>query len=161
MAYFIFQKDLDNVEGTLYRIAENLSDLNNLTITQSIYKIIEDSQSNFEAVKCGLKDVVKYNNNTIIYKDTSAIPITDRLDKNGNVIKSAKEQLNDMISIYKESIKQFLKLNPNHPLFNRWNEYYNQLNSLNLDNITYPFTKSLEQYFKDSGQIYLNPLQLP
>jgi hypothetical protein len=39
MSYFIFVKDLNNVEGTIYRIAENQDDLNNLNITQSIYKI--------------------------------------------------------------------------------------------------------------------------
>ena len=51
MVYFIFGKNLDNIEGTIYRIAENQSDLNNLNILQSDYKIIEDSQSNFNLVK--------------------------------------------------------------------------------------------------------------
>jgi hypothetical protein len=32
MSFFIFLNNLDNVEGTLYSIAENQSDLNNLNI---------------------------------------------------------------------------------------------------------------------------------
>jgi len=47
MSYFIFLKNSDNIEGTIYKIAENQSDLNNINITQSDYKIIQDSQENF------------------------------------------------------------------------------------------------------------------
>lgn len=161
MSYFIFLKNSDDIEGTLYKIAENEYDFNNLNIDKSSYKIIEDSQSNFEAVKYGTKRVLKYNNNIIIHEDIVPTPIADHLNKKGDIIKSAKEQLNDNISSYKENIKNFLKNNPNHPLFDRWNKYYNQLNSLNLDSIIYPFTKTLEQYFNDLGQPSLNPLQLP
>ena len=126
MAYFIFTNNSDNIEGTLYRIAENQFDLDNLNIDKSIYKIIEDSQLNFEDVKCGLKTVLKYNNNTIIYENAPAILIKDKINKNGIMIRSAKEELNDIVSSYKEQIKQFIKNNPNHLLLNRWNNYYNQ-----------------------------------
>jgi hypothetical protein len=148
MSYFIFLKDLDNVEGTLYRIAENQSDLNNLNISQTIYKIIEDSQSNFNLVKFGNKSVTKYSNNVITYVDQE------------NLFRS-KEQLKNHIDNLKNQIKQFTDNNPNHPLFSRWNNYYNQLNTLNLDSITYPLNKSLEQYFNDLGQPSYNILQLP
>jgi len=67
MSYFIFLKNLDNIGGTIYKIAENQSDLNNLNINQPDYKIIEDSQSNFDLVKYGQKFVEKYNNNLITY----------------------------------------------------------------------------------------------
>jgi mRNA-degrading endonuclease YafQ of YafQ-DinJ toxin-antitoxin module len=147
MSYFIFLKDLDNVEGTLYRIAENQSDLNNLNISQTIYKIIEDSQSNFNLVKFGNKSVTKYSNNVITYVDQE------------NLFTS-KEQLKNHIDNLKNQIKQFTDNNPNHPLFSRWNNYYNQLNTLNLDSITYPLNKSLEQYFNDLGQPSYNILQL-
>jgi hypothetical protein len=46
-------------------------------------------------------------------------------------------------------------------LYDMWNNYYNQLNTLNLDNITFPFNQSLEQYFNNLGQPSLSPLQLP
>jgi hypothetical protein len=148
MAYFIFAKDLDNVIGTIYRIAENQSDLDNLNISQSSYKIIEDSQANFNLVKFGNKFPSKYNNNIISYIDVSF-----------SFLK--KEQLNNYINNFKNSIKEFTDNNPTHPLFNTWNNYYSQLNNLNLDSITYPLNKSLEQYFNDLGQPSFNILQLP
>jgi hypothetical protein len=148
MAYFIFINNLDNIEGTLYRIAENQSDLNNLNIDPLNYKIIEDSQLNFDSVKYGNKTAIKYNNNTITYID------------NINLF-TEKKQLQSCIDNFKNSIKQFTDNNKNHPLFNRWNDYSNQLDSLNLDSITYPLNKSLGQYFKDQNQTSLNPLQLP
>ena len=148
MAYFIFSKNLDNTEGTLYRVAENQSDLNNLNIIQSDYKIIEDSQSNFNLVKYGNKLPIKYNNNLITYIDQTFY------FKN-------KNELQNYINSFKEQIKKFTENNLNHPLFDLWNTYYNQLNNLNLDSITYPLNKSLEQYFNDLGQPSFNILQIP
>jgi mRNA-degrading endonuclease YafQ of YafQ-DinJ toxin-antitoxin module len=148
MAYFIFSKNLGNLEGTIYRIAENESDLNNLNINKSDYKIIEDSQLNFESVKYGTKFVDKYNQDLIIYQDA-------------NVSFKNEEELKPSIENCKNIIQEFTKNNKNHPLFNKWNDYYNQLNSLNLDSITYPLNKSLEQYFKDQNLPSLNTLQLP
>jgi hypothetical protein len=148
MAYFIFQKNLDDIQATLCKIAENESDLNNLNITQSDYKIIEDSQSNFNSVKFGNKFIDKYNNNTITYVDE----IISFRNKN---------DLQNYINNIKQSVKQFTDNNPNHPLFSRWNDYYTQLSNLNLDSITYPLNKSLEQYFNDLGQPSYNILQIP
>ena len=147
MSYFIFTNNLDNVEGTIYKIAENESDLNNLNIEKSSYKIIEDSKSNFDLVKFGNKFILKYNNNIITYIDIS-VSFTNKV------------MLQDYVNQFKQQIKQFLDNNPNHQLFSRWNSYYNQLNNLELDSITYPLNKSLEQYFNDLGQPSLNPLQI-
>jgi hypothetical protein len=159
MAYFIFTKDLNDVDRTIYKIAENEYDLNNLNIVKSNYKIIEDSLSNFEAVKYGIKNIVKYNNNIITYEDITTIFVDDI--KDGIIVKSAEKKLNDYILNYKNIINQFLKNNQNHQLFNRWNDYYNQLNALNANSIQYPLNTSLEQYFKGQNQTSLNPLQLP
>ena len=148
MAYFIFNKNLDNIENTIYKIAENQSDFNNLNINQSDYKIIEDSAENFNLVKYGTKHALKYNGNNIILEDENNVFLV-------------KEHLENYVTNLKNSINAYLKYNPNHPLFNRWNDYYNQLSSLNLDNITYPLNKSLEQYFNDLGQPSYNILQLP
>ena len=148
MAYFIFLKNLDNIEETIYRIAENESDLNYLNLTQSDYKIIEDSQSNFNLVKLKNKFPIKYVNNVITY--------VDEINKYHDKI-----ELGIYVNNTKNTIKNFIDNNPNHSLLSRWNNYFNQLNSLNLDSITYPLNKSLEQYFNDSGQTSLNPLQLP
>lgn len=148
MAYFIFLKDLNNIYGTISRIAENEYDLNNLNIEKTDYKIIEDSQSNFDLVKYGTKYPSKYTNNTIVFEDTTSIFNT-------------KKELQDYIFFYKQQIKQFLNNNQNNKAYDLWNNYYNQLSNLNLNNITYPLNISLEQYLKNQGQTSLNPLQLP
>lgn len=150
MAYFIFAKDSDNIENMISKIAENQNDLNNLNISQDAYKIIEDTQTNFELVKYGQKTPKKYNGNTITYEDISY---------DGIFLK--KETLAPYVELYINQIQQFLNVNPKHPLFNMWNNYYIQLKNLNLNTITYPLGKSLEQYFKDQNQPSLNPLQLP
>jgi hypothetical protein len=147
MSYFIFTRDCDNLEGTLYKVAENQYDLNNLNINQNDYKIISDTQENFNSVKFGNKYAIKYNDSTIIYTDQTNI--------------FNKNTLSSYVENFKNNIKNFTNNNPNNPLLNRWNDYYNQLNSLNLDSITYPLNVSLEQYFNDLGQSSLSPLQLP
>ena len=146
MSYFIFLKNFDNVEGSLYRIAENQNDLNYFNIQS--YKVIEDNQINFDNVKYGNKIVLKYSDNTIYYDDLQVTFTNALLLKND--IDSKKKQ-----------IKFFTDNNKEHPLFNRWNSYYDQLNSINLNNITFPLNKSLEQYFKDLGQPSFNILQIP
>jgi hypothetical protein len=148
MAYFIFLKNLDNIKGTLYKIAENQSDLNNLNIINSDYKIIEDSQYTFDQIKFGSKVPVSYNNNIITYLDTT-------------ILFANKKLLQNYIDNFKNQIKAFTNNNSNHPSFSLWNNYYTQLNNLNLDSIAYPLNKSLEQYFNDLGQTSLNTLQIP
>ena len=98
-------------------------------------------------------------NNIITYEDITTVFVDDV--KNDIIVKSAEKKVNDYILNYKNIINQFLKNNQNHQLFNRWNDYYNQLNALNANSIQYPLNTSLEQYFKDQNQTSLNPLQLP
>jgi len=148
MAYFIFIKDLDNTLETLSRIVENDSDLNSLNIIQSDYKIIEVSQENFNLVKFNKKKPCKYNGNDITYEDI-------------NIYFNEKVILNSYVEMFKKNIKHFLELNTRSLVFNKWNDYYNQLNSLDLNTINFPLNKSLEEYFSDLGQPSFNPLQLP
>ena len=149
MSFFIFIKDFDNISGSfLYKIAENQNDLNNLNINQSDYKIIEDSQENFNAVKYRTKSISKYNNNEIFYNNDTPKFLN-------------KEKLQEHINGSFAAINDFLYSNKNHSQYNQWNNYKNQLNSLNLNSIEYPLNKSLEQYFYDLGQPSYNILQLP
>jgi hypothetical protein len=147
MPYFIFNKNQENIIGSVYKICETENDLNNLNIIKSDYKIIEDSQENFNAVKYGTKFPEKFNSNDITYSNHSPSFI--------------KEHLVIYVNSLKQQILQFINNNPNHPLNNIWNNYYNQLNSLDLNSITYPLNKSLEQYFYDLGQPSYNILQIP
>jgi hypothetical protein len=148
MSYFLFINNLNNIEGSFYRMAENQYDLDNLNIEKNDYKIIEDSHENFDLVKYGNKFPIKYNNDNIIF-----------IDQTCSFIK--KEQLQHHINNFKDQIKQFTDNNLNHTLYNRWNNYYNQLSNLDLNSIIYPLNKSLEQYFKDQNQTSLSPLQVP
>ena len=148
MPYFIFLKNSDNIENTIYKIAENDSDLSKLNINNSDYKIIEVTQANFNDVKLGIKHPIKYNNN-----DISFINLTHKFNNKLSLEVEIKTQSNN--------IKNFTENNLNHSLYARWNNYLNQLNNLNLDSITYPVNKSLEQYFNDLGQPSYNILQLP
>ena len=134
--------------GTLFKIAENQADLDNLNINKDDYKIIEDNQENFNSIKFNIKFTEKYNGNTIIYIDHGAVSFE-------------KQQLATYINNFKNSIKQFLDNNPNHPLFSRWNDYNNQLSNLNLSTIEFPLNKSLEKYFSDINKPSFHPLQLP
>jgi hypothetical protein len=146
MSYFIFLKNKENETGCLYRIADNNTDLNNLNLQISDYKIIEDS-INYNDFKFGLKNVIKYSDNVITYEN--------------NTFNIEKNQLKTYIDNFKVSIENFLKSNKNHLYFNKWSSYLDQLNNFNLDSITYPLNKSLEQYFNDLGQPSYSILQLP
>jgi hypothetical protein len=148
MSYFIFLKNSDGVENTFYKIAANEYDLNNLNININDYKIIQDSQENFNAVKYSTKQAISYSGNVITYANLERIFLE-------------KKNLIDYITNYKNEINNFLKINPTHPLFQQWNTYFTQLNNFNVNTITYPLNKSLEQYFNDLGQASLSPLQLP
>ena len=149
MSYFIFQKNSQDIQGTLYRIAENNSDLNLLNIDKKDYLIIEDSLDNFNAVKYGYKFAEKYDNdNKIVFIEH-------------NEIYNNKESLLSYLYNVKYSIKNFLDNNKNHLQFNSWYNYYLQLDYLNTSSIIYPLNKSLEQYFNDLGQPSYNILQLP
>jgi hypothetical protein len=164
MSYFIFTKNTENVEGSLYKIAENQFDLDNLNIDKNSYTILEDSQFNFDLVKYNSKAILKYNNNIITYVDFQIVFEDDIIinTKGEKIVNyTAKQFLKDYIEKVKNPIKQFLNNNNNHVLFSKWNNYYNQLDSLNLDTITYPLNKSLEQYFKDENKPSLNILQIP
>ena len=159
MPYFVFQKNSEGLENSCYKIAENEYDLNNLNIIQSDYKIIEDNLSNFILVKYNSKFPLKYIGENIIFKDMTNF--------------FAKENLEDYINNYKNEIQVFLKNNPGHPLFNRWNNYYNQLNNLDINTINYKTNPanfrnvyclldvSLEEYFYEMGLPSYHYLQIP
>lgn len=162
MAYFIFQKDLDNVEGTICKIAENQSDLNNLNLDLSVHKTIEDSQENFNAFKYGTKLIKSYNNNIINYENRTIPYFKNDTNESGTkIFQTAKQNLQSYIDNFKFTIQNFTKNNQNHPLFSRWNNYYNQLNSLNIELITHPLNTSLETYFNNLGQPSYHILQIP
>jgi len=152
MSYIIFNDNLYNTEGCLYKIAENISDLNNLNINKDVYKIIEISNLDFNYVKLETKIPILYNENNII----------TYLDNNSDTVFFKNEnELNIYIKQFIDNIENFIKNNPLHPSLSEWSLYKNQLLQTKTDTISYPLTKSLQQFYKDQNLPYLHPLQLP
>jgi hypothetical protein len=156
MAYFVFAKNLPNIYGTLYRIAENQSDLNNLNIIPSDYKIIEVSQDLFTQVQLHKISINFYDNNDQINSTSTFDP-----KLNLGVYFKNQQKLDTYLNNIKETIKNFLDGNKNHPQFNRWNDYYNQLMDFNTATAPYRINVSWEEYLKNSNQPYYNILQIP
>jgi hypothetical protein len=145
MAFFVFLNQ-ENVNGTIYRIAKTQEDLDNLNIDKNIYKIITDTDDNFNLVNLSKKIPLKFNENVIIYMDT-------------NVFYLSKDQMQNVINSNIKNINLFLDFNPNHPYFKKWNDYKAILTSLSLNDIVFPYNKSIEEHINSIGQTPINLLQ--
>ena len=147
MPYFIYNQ----VTSSIYKIAENESDLSALNLPSVSYLTVPASQEDFNAVKLNLKYILDFNG------------VSNRLVD--SPIGFNKEQIIDFINKYKSSIDLFLKNNPQSNVFSRWNNYLNYLNSLNIDLIFPPpttiTTQTLEQYIQNTGNPFYCILQLP
>lgn len=148
MSYFICNKIINGVGGDLYRIAENIEDLNNQNINKDNYLIVEESQENFNAIRLKTKIFLSYDGNNIQFQDYSDLFLK-------------KEEIDAYIKNTKTIITFFLDSNKNHPYYGKWKNYYDQLSNLDTSSISYPLNKSLEQYFDDLNKPSLNPLQIP
>ena len=95
--------------------------------------------------------MVSFSDNNIIFKEVTE----------DNPISFTKENFKLIVEQNKNQIKNFLDNNVNHSFFNDWNNYYNELNNIDINSIVFPLNKTLEQYFKDLGKICYHPLQLP
>jgi len=147
MAFFIFLNQ-ENVNGSIYRIAKTQDDLNNLNIDQNVYKIIIDTEDNFNLVNLSQKEPLNFNQNIITYRDVNASFLT-------------KDQMQNSINSNIRNINAFLDNNPNHLSFKKWNDYKIVLSSLSLKDIVFPYAKSLEEHINSIGQTPINLLQLP
>ena len=150
MAYLIFNKDLDNLPGTLCAIAANDTDLNNLNIDLDTVKKITMSDSVFAQVQLSEKYPESYNGDTVTYVDASFSP--GYLNE-----ESFQSDINRNIPL----IDAFLINNEDHPDYTKWNMFKTQLTNLNVDGLTYPYQKSLERHLSDNSLTILNTLQLP
>ena len=148
MAYLIFNKDLDNLPGTLCAIAANDTDLNNLNIDLDTVKKITMSDSVFAQVQLSEKYPESYNGDTVTYVDVSSEYLN-------------KEQFQSDINSRIPLINAFLINNEDHPDYTKWNNFKTQLETLDIGSITYPYNKSLEKHLSDNSLTVLNTLQLP
>jgi hypothetical protein len=150
MAVFLFLKDIQ--ENSLYRVADNIEEVNYYNVNLSSYTVItENNSTNYLNFILGITSAIGYNNNIITYINND---FTKPVYEN-------KIDLDNYIKFYSDLIKTFLKNNPNNPLFTKWNNYNNQLLSFNTNSLIYPFFNTLEQHFYNNNLPILNPLQLP
>jgi hypothetical protein len=147
MAFLVFNKNNGSNFGSLYNIAENENDLNLLNIIKEDYTIASISPEDFFEIKLNIKSAVRYENDSPIYENLTH--------------SYSKEDLLFHLKILKNKINVFLENNKNHPLFNNWNNYLNQLNSFDVNSIAFPLTKSFEKHLFDSNQTVYNILQVP
>ena len=148
MAYLIFNKDLPNISGTLYRIAENETDLNNFGLNLQDFNVITITQDIFDSIRLNNKVVTKYNNNNVVEYDDYPI-----------VFKTV-DQIHNYNKNFSKKIEEFLNNNPNHPDFNKWSNYKNQLDNTRYQDLTFPLNKTLEQIYKDKNQTYFNIFEI-
>ena len=153
MAYYVFN-NIENLEGTLFRISENLNYLNTIIPInlQKSYKIIEDNSVDFNLVRKNLKRPIKFINNQVVF-----------IDKDQEHEYDSVPMIETEISNIKKQIKDFIDNNKQHSLYSIWSNFYNQLSNLNINNITLPTKLTIGEIFSllSPGNTYLNNLELP
>jgi hypothetical protein len=147
MTYIIY----NNINLNFYKIAENDSDLSSLNLPEGQYLAVQASQEDFDAVKLSLKYVLPYNG--------TSNQLTDQ------PLLYNKDQMINFINVFKDRITHFLNHHPQSIVFSRWQNYYNFINSVNVDAIysapKFLSTQTFEQYVQSTGNPFYNILQLP
>jgi len=167
MAIFIFAKNSDNQEGSLYRIADNQSDYDlNKNWNDDMYDLVTVSESDFNSVKLKNKNVVSKNGNTVTYDDVVW---------KYTLASVLQNDINNSIA----DIENWLSVNSEKPMASGVTTYLNYLKGLDATNIvtdpssdatydestnTYsdgtPLNMSLESYAVSQGQTPYIILQL-
>jgi len=158
MPFLIFKNNQSNIENTLIKIAEDQQELNALLVTIKDYKLIEITQEKFNDVKINKSPVIKYIDNDVIYEQSQEF---SGYFRNSEELKIFLDPIAPNSISFKKNIQFFLDSNKNSPLFDKWNNYLNFLNNLNLDSLNYPIESSFEEYLSKNNIFFLNPLQLP
>jgi hypothetical protein len=153
MAYYVFN-NIENLEGTLFRISENLNYLNTIIPInlQKSYKIIEDNSVDFNLVRKHLKKPIKFVNNEVVF-----------INKDQEHEYDSIAMIQTEIDNIKKLIKPFIDNNKQHSLYSIWNNFYGQLSNLNVNGITIPTKLTTGEIFNslNPGNTYLNVLELP
>ena len=157
MAYLIFDKNKDNEIGSIISMAENETDRDNLNIFLDTTKVITIDTETFQNIQLSKKEVLSYNGDTVTYANKD-VNNEEGLKLNGFKI---KKDLEAYINNNIEKINQFLNNNESHPDYSKWNSYKSQLQTLDLDSITFPLNKSLQEHFLENSQTVLHALQTP
>jgi hypothetical protein len=144
MAYFIFQ------QNNLHSIAANETDKNSLPIANT-YVVKEVSDSDFLKVKKQIAEVSLSGDNVVV---------TDYVSYNGY------NDENDLRNYHTENvikrIDQFLNAeNEDKSLYSAITSYKTYLENFDYSTMTFPMTKTWEEYCEDNSIAYVSPLQIP
>lgn len=147
MAYAILVKDPSIHD--IYRIAEDEDEKNSLNIFENDYRVIEISEADFTS----LQQVTKR------LSTSTADSIT--LEPISGDTEISESELKDLHTRTINLINSFLKNNSSNPQYSFWNTYKSTLENFDYSTITFPLTKSWEQYCTDNSISHKSPLQIP
>jgi len=147
MHYLLFNKNLENMGGTLCRVVSTQEIANSINYNND-YKVIEISDAEADDIITGQKVNVKYTENGY---SAEALNPADSFSFD-------EARLSDYIQNIITTYRNFEKSEGVD--YSGWDNYISQLENFDTSSITYPLLNSLEKYFKDNNLPYLHPLQL-
>tara|TARA_R110000822_G_scaffold271171_1_gene393949 strand:+ start:419 stop:880 length:462 start_codon:yes stop_codon:yes gene_type:complete len=152
MSIFIFGKNSDSKEGSLYRIASSQSVYDvNKNWPDDLYDVITVEDTDYTAVKLNTKFVVSKNGNQVTYI-------------NCDKYFSSQDNLISYINSVILTIEEWLINNNLKPLASNVTTYLNYLKSINTSSFLleeeYPLKFSLETYVENQGTTAIHPLEL-
>ena len=146
MAYLLFNNQTNNTG--LSKIIENDTVKNNLLMDVSGMTFVTISDADFTELKNEIKSVESRDGDTVTYSTNHNFWVD-------------KEPLQKKIDEQIKIIRIFTDKYTSHPFHDEWNTFKNSLESLNLDDITYPCENSLKELCDERGITFKNILELP
>jgi hypothetical protein len=152
MAVFVFSKNSDGINGSLYKIASSQSVYDdNKNWQDDLYDVITVNDDDYNEVKLGTKSVISKNGSTISYQETNTL---------FNTPVSLNSYINSVINI----IDEWLTNNSSKPLASSVIAYKNFIRSINVSSLSIteenPLNSSLEAYVENQGITAVHPLEL-
>jgi len=152
MAIFVFGKNTDGVDNSIYRIAESQAVYDTeKNFTDDLYDLVTVSDGDFNSVRLGQKHPLSKTGSDVTYQDHE-------------YTWSSQEELTGAISDKVKHLDTWLTENTTSSLRATVEAYKSYLNGLDVTTIindaTPEMTKSLEQYAEDNGTTAVNDLQL-
>lgn len=153
MTYVILSKELEL--NTLYKIAANDTDLNNLNINQDDYRVISISDSDWNLLQKDLVKIQSSTENSITFETIIKHPT------NGFF---SEQDLRRNMAGWIEQINAFVRnpSNVNHPDRTVWASYKSYMVNFDYSQITFPMHQTFWEFCADQpGLQWRNILQMP
>jgi hypothetical protein len=130
MNYLLFNKNLENMGGTLCRVVPTQEIVNKINYNTDQKVNVKYTENGYSAEALNPADF---------------FPLDEA---------RLSEQIQRTITTYRNFNKT------EGVDYSEWDNYISQLENFDTSSITYPLLNSLEKYFKDNNLPYLHPLQL-